>query len=170
MLPQQAYPTHLALDGARHTIEQAGDFLVGVSLNLPQRDLPQLRLDKQVEQTPAFIRHLGGFLRSRLTAEEVLDIVVVGNLVRLLLPYDIDGPRDGARSQEAPKLISIRHLDGPIRILHAPAQAMKRSKSDVFLLQSAPGNIRKPFARKLHEPIEVEFELAAGCRVASIVQ
>jgi hypothetical protein len=69
VFPQQMDAVNLALDGARHAVQPDRDLLVGVPFDLPQGDLPQLRLLEQVEQTPALVRRRGGFRGGRLAGQ-----------------------------------------------------------------------------------------------------
>jgi hypothetical protein len=67
--PQRADAADSALDGAGHAVQPGRDFLVGEPLDLPQSDLPQLRLREQVEQAPALVGRRGGFLEGRLAGQ-----------------------------------------------------------------------------------------------------
>jgi hypothetical protein len=105
-----------------------------VAFDLPQGDLPQLRLLEQVQQATALIRRRGSFLGGRLAVQEPFQIVFTSEVFRPLAADQVDGTRDGPCGQQPPQVVATHQLQWPLRISEATVDAVEGAQSQILIV------------------------------------
>ena len=146
------------MHGEPDTTELGGDFLIGATLQLPQRNRAQLVVAQEFQQPPILFRHLDGELGRRLLADHFVQayllfagcrsapccLVLDCPAAALLPPFialQMDGFASRDRDQEPPEVIPIGKLR-ELAAAGAVAEAGEGTESHILFVGGAARSVR----------------------------
>lgn len=177
-VPKLTNPLKFSFDAAASQVKLCGDLPILVSLHLPQRDLSQRIIIKQLHQALVLIgqqseefgcwRLAHQFVESLAGSSKpvVVEHRITPHLAATsLLPHGgtpvVDDLVSRHRHQQTPQLVAIGNLGEPTTD-RAAAKAPKHAQRHVLLVNNTARRLTQPLARHTYQPLEIPLPKPLG--------